>query len=682
MRGYFEIQGAVAVRYPRIYDVGLRPIGELRTAEITDLKIKQAPLSTVTVTVPARDIGSFGYRQFVELFDSGGERIDIFRVSAIPQKRYAANGTVKLTCDQALCTLKDGLIPGYHQFGGATQSLRGAIEAVLSYQEGERLWTLDRCEYDTHCEYGICDESPYTALTMLLEPLVDHIIVTDTSSRPWKLSVLRLTDEDASELRYSRNMEEITETVQDDGFATRLYPRGYGEGVNQLTIRDVNGGCEYIEAPQAVRDLWGTVSKPYIDTTITDAATLKAKSEAVLDVCQTPNVSYEVKAVDLSRLTGEAMDSFYVGRMVRVIYHAYGLVVRTRVTEICHPRTIASPGEVKLTLASKPASVATVIAELARKSKIRETYGQGSTFIYADSFEQNADKDTPAEGELYIPASMIHVNAVMLKVTISSFRADSRGAAGGGASVTTSGAGGGSSVTSRAGGGSSQSTPQKVVTTSASTGGPQTGEGLSATYTQSAGGHEHEVSSHRHSVDNHAHNLNAHTHASFTSGPSPAVTVSNGGGSTGYESPGTSTSGEHTHAYPHWHLVTATVTVPGSTITIPAHQHEVDVPEHTHTIEVPEHEHAIAYGIFKGPTVSDAVVEVDGTAVPASAFLGGEGDIAPYLSTDANGRIRRGVFHTIRVRPIAQAGNEAGLCRIRASFSAQVFISSLVGEQH
>ena len=40
-------------RYPRIYDTHLNRIGELRTAKITDLKKKQTPFSTVTVTVPS-----------------------------------------------------------------------------------------------------------------------------------------------------------------------------------------------------------------------------------------------------------------------------------------------------------------------------------------------------------------------------------------------------------------------------------------------------------------------------------------------------------------------------------------------------------------------------------------------------------------------------------------------------
>ena len=395
-------------QYPRIYDAHMRPLGDLRTAEFTDLKQRQTPFDTVTLTVPTADAGGFGYRQFVELFDSDGKRIDIFRVSEVPKKTYAPDGMMRMTCDQALCTLKDGLVPGYHQFGGTTQNLRGAIESVLVYQS-EPLWALERCDFDTHYEYGICDESPYTALLMLLEPIPDAMIVTDTTERPWKLSVVRMTDEDASELRYSRNMEEVVETIQDGFFATRLFPRGYGEGVNQLTIRDVNGGVEYIEAPQAVRDTWGTVSEPYINTTITDALTLKAEAEVALELCQTPNVSYKVKAADLSKLTGEPLDAFYKGRMVRKIYRETGLVVRTRVTDIHKPKPKAEPWNAKLTLSTQPQSVATVIADLARQSKIQNTYGQGSTFIYADSFEQNCDKDTPAEGDIYIPESMIHV---------------------------------------------------------------------------------------------------------------------------------------------------------------------------------------------------------------------------------------------------------------------------------
>ena len=105
------------MRYPRIYDLNLRCTGELRTAEITDLKLKDTPLSCVTVTVPTKDIGSFGYRQFVEIFDAAGKRIDLFRVTEIPKGVYGRAGTKKLKCDQVLCTLSDDITPTSMQIG-------------------------------------------------------------------------------------------------------------------------------------------------------------------------------------------------------------------------------------------------------------------------------------------------------------------------------------------------------------------------------------------------------------------------------------------------------------------------------------------------------------------------------------------------------------------------------------
>lgn len=134
------------MRYPRIYDLNLRRTGELRTAEITDLKLKDTPLSCVTVTVPTKDIGSFGYRQFVEIFDAAGKRIDLFRVTEIPKGVYSRAGTKKLKCDQVLCTLSDDITPTYMQIGGNGQPLESCIRQVLACQQTAR-WKLGRCDF-------------------------------------------------------------------------------------------------------------------------------------------------------------------------------------------------------------------------------------------------------------------------------------------------------------------------------------------------------------------------------------------------------------------------------------------------------------------------------------------------------------------------------------------------------
>lgn len=131
------------------------------------------------------------------------------------------------------------------------------------------------------------------------------------------------------------------------------------------------------------------------------------------------------------------------------------------------------------------------------------------------------------------------------------------------------------------------------------------------------------------------------------------------------------------------HEGVVSVTIPSLSIQIPSHTHDVSIPDHSHSFTIPNHDHEIVYGIFNGPSAEAYVVEVDGTAIPASVFSDqGIGDIAPYLKTDDRGKILRGTFHTLAVRPTASEDNPNGLCRIRASWSAQVFISSLTGKQY
>ena len=898
-------------RAVRLYDAQMKPMGELRTAEVVDLKLRMIPLSTAVVNVPEADAGAADFRTFVELFDAGGRRIDLFRVSEVPKREHGEAGMARLACDQALCTLKDDILPGYVQLGGATQDLRGAIEAVLAYQTGPVRWELERCDFATRYEYGMSCENLLAALMKLLEPLEDWMIATNTQGGRLRLSILRQTEADAGELRYARNMSQIVETVREEGFATRLYPLGYGEGVNQLNIRDVNGGCPYIDAP--TKAIWGIVARPYVDTTITDAGTLLAAAKAALAVSQNPQVTYSVTAADLSMLTGEEADAFYPGRMMRVIHKKEGIALRTRVTEVHYPRPGAEPGNARLTLATQTRDVATVIAELTRRSYESRLYGQGSTFIFADSIEQNADADTPAEGDIYIPENMIHVNAVKLKVKLMAYRADSRGAAAGGGTTRTTAAGGASTQTSTASGGgmttsggggalevvipgrtlhtmiyterpvapddytsmshtnapvdmadlntiksatdaatgSTYANAEQVTGVSrdengiksstdaagggstGSAGGGNTGisrdaagaktstdlaglvtavsrdaagaknstdeggawtdvsrdaagaksstdtGGGGSTYanaeqttgvsrdengvkssTDSAGSHRHSsLNTHRHTysggtytsyngagettnagrhshgmdhwhtMDGHSHSMGSHSHGMnhyhdvkpHSHGMSHYHDVephSHGMSHWHTIDAHSHSMGEHAHGMDHWHtmdghthglgghthgmmhrhgmdhihdvthehkLPSFTAELPSHThsVTLESHSHEVSIPSHSHKVTLDDHRHGIEYGIYKGPKASGFVVEIDGVAVPQEAFdERGEGDIAPYLAKDASGRIRRSHFHTLSVRPVASENNPQGLCRIRASWNAQVFISSLVGVQY
>ena len=705
------------MRYPKIYDLNLRCTGELRTAEITDLKLKDTPLSCVTVTVPTKDIGSFGYRQFVEIFDAAGKRIDLFRVTEIPKGVYGRAGTKKLKCDQVLCTLSDDITPTYMQIGGNGQPLESCIRQVLACQQTAR-WKLGRCDFVTLYEYSFASEGLLSALLKLIEPIPDALMTTDTTSYPWTLNVVRADDTDATELRYSRNMEEISEEVLDTDFATRLYPLGYGEGVNQLNIKSVNGGMAYIDSP--TQALWGVVSKPYVDTTITDAATLLAQGRAALELCCNPHVSYGVTCKDISILTGEPLDAFYTGRMARIIYRDYGLTIRARVREIHYPKPITEPWNAKLTIANRSADVASVIAQLQRTSRIEQLYGQGSTTFYAGGIEQNADAETPAEGDIYIPDDMVHINAIMLKVTLSSFRADSKGAKGGGGTVTTTQASGGSTQTSEAGGATTVSVPQRTVaqaitsgtpmqdgTVNANTsfaksidggnvsdtgsssgttgagGGGNTGvsrnEGGAMTSTDEAGRHSHSSNNtHRHTFDGVSVGKTGYT--SYNGAGSTTSTGAHSHGMGHWHSFDSHTHSigshkhdmTHRHDFSHYHMVNVAVTVPAVSVDIPNHTHKVNIPAHSHSFTLQSHTHEIRYGIYEGEIASGVTIKVDGTAIPPEKVSGSEIDVIPYLSKDNNGRIVRGMWHEVSVVPDK-------LTRIQADLFVQTFVTSYTG---
>lgn len=705
------------MRYPKIYDLNLRCTGELRTAEITDLKLKDTPLSCVTVTVPTKDIGSFGYRQFVEIFDAAGKRIDLFRVTEIPKGVYGRAGTKKLKCDQVLCTLSDDITPTYMQIGGNGQPLESCIRQVLACQQTAR-WKLGRCDFVTLYEYSFASEGLLSALLKLIEPIPDALMTTDTTSYPWTLNVVRADDTDATELRYSRNMEEISEEVLDTDFATRLYPLGYGEGVNQLNIKSVNGGMAYIDSP--TQALWGVVSKPYVDTTITDAATLLAQGRAALELCCNPHVSYGVTCKDISILTGEMMDAFYAGRMARIIYRDYGLTIRARVREIHYPKPITEPWNAKLTIANRSADVASVIAQLQRTSRIEQLYGQGSTTFYAGGIEQNADAETPAEGDIYIPDDMVHINAIMLKVTLSSFRADSKGAKGGGGTVTTTQASGGGTQTSEAGGGATLTVEKRTVSEVKMTGSPMQdgavnahtgfaktsgGDNMSETdgasgSTGSGGGGNTGVSRNEGGAMTSTDEAGKHSHGSNNTHRHTFDGVSVGKtGYTSYNGAGSTTStGAHSHGMGHWHsfdshthsigshkhdmthrhdfshyhMVNVAVTVPAVSVDIPNHTHKVNIPAHSHSFTLQSHTHEIRYGIYEGEIASGVTIKVDGTAIPPEKVSGSEIDVIPYLSKDNNGRIVRGMWHEVSVVPDK-------LTRIQADLFVQTFVTSYTG---
>jgi hypothetical protein len=130
---------------------------------------------------------------------------------------------------------------------------------------------------------------------------------------------------------------------------------------------------------------------------------------------------------------------------------------------------------------------------------------------------------------------------------------------------------------------------------------------------------------------------------------------------------------------------------------LPSHSHTISevvahahglVP-HKHKFQIPDHKHNIEYGIFEFEEIPQSVtIKVDGNTIPYNGNQGTDIDLVPYLSTDSDGKIERGVFHKVEIFPDVDntinpetglARNPLGLARIVAQVVKQIFVQSRGG---
>lgn len=576
-----------------------------------------------------------------------GEKGEMYRVIK-PEPLQEEIPSIKYTCEHVLATLADSVMPGHHTIGNIGVYTDEVINYVLSFQTTKN-WILDECDFRRQFEYGWSNETVLNALWSIPNRFSEpYIWKVNTLTYPWRISLKRIDTAAQSKffIRGGHNLLSMQAPSNAAGIITRIYPLGYGEGDNQLTIRSVNNGCEYLQSPNSVIEKYGIIERYFVDRRFEDAQSLKDRAQAILDVMQEPQLSATVDITDIYQKTNDENDRIELGKIVTVVDEAESeQSIKSYITSIARNRD--EIGSAKITIANKPNDVASSIADLADKQRIEQVYSQGATQIYAQSVQANASTDKGAILRFYIPSDMRIVNFVNAKITLDRFRSYSKATGGGGATTATSDAGGGSTATSNSGGGTSTSTEDGgsaatstesgggTTTTSDSssistsdsagsysdtfgTGGAQVNDGSFFAQTGKMESHTHGVPNHKHSIaisiGNHRHGM-AHTHRVSVPSHKHEFTVP-----------------EHSHSF-----------------SIPAHTHSVTIPSHSHRLTLPNHTHTITQGIFEFGSPTGADIFINGIK-KASMKKDAEIDISTFLLND-NNTIPRGSWLTVEVRP-------------------------------
>lgn len=600
----------------------------------------------------------------VEIYDDRAkENVGLFRIEPSMSRRNESLGTVEFKLIHVLATLLDDVLFRYHQTTNWTTKQN--IEFLLGKQSVPN-WKLGACEFTRYFHYKYENENgllgPMLAIPKPLDE--DYRWTYDTSSYPWTLNLTKPSDAVVCEVRYSKNMREIEREVTVAEIVNRIYPLGAGEGVNQLGIESVNGGVAYLEDAESIAK-YGLKAYVWVDTRFEHAESLMENASALLKTLSTPKVSYKVSAVDLSIITGQSVDKFTEGAVVRIIDPDFG-VLEQRIFKVAKPDIYGDPGNIELEIGSLVDDIATVNADIERRVQVNEAYTQGSTNIDSHNYVDNCDENHPAVIRFFLPDDLVNINTLTLSYETEKFRPYSKATAGGGATTRTTTAGGGTTATSSSGGGSQQ--------TSSSGGGV-------AKSTASGGGSQQTSSSGGGSVVTTSNKTFAQLNV-MTGVPENSIGTDNWGNHLHeVQIPGGPFNHDHSVAVPsHTH-----------TVSIPSHSHEFDVPHHTHTVNTPSHTHTVTIqdhshsltlpdhthevlpGIYQVNVEASAVeVRVDGNLVPITGTSADDINIIPYLAKDSSGRVTRGTWHEVEIKPNT-------LARINANIISRLFISSHIG---
>lgn len=616
----------------------------LENAYNVGYNLEQNTLWTARFTLPLSDPKNrlCRYFNYVEIYDRD-KYIGLFRIVPTTTTKDAGTREIVYECEHVLATLMDDVLFGWHEIGNRGVYTTNVLQYILNRQTTKR-WQLGACDFSRQFLYGWENENLLSALFSVPKPFTeDYRWEFDTTSYPWTLLLKKCPDTVKAEIRYQKNMRGVTRTVDPTNICTRLYPLGYGEGVNQLTVASVNSGKSYIDADTISEH--GVIAKIWVDQRYQDARSLYDAALAMLDELKQPAVTYSVEALHV----GELLDRD-VGDYVRVVGDELGIDLYTRVTAINKNDVTGAPQEATITLANKARDVATSMADLADRQRVNETYAQGAVTLFTTHYYDNCSADYPAQIRFYIPENVVHINQILLNGSASAFRGYTRATQGGGASASTTGSGGGYYTTTSSGGGS---------TATSSSGGGETSTSSGVTLASSNTVHD--------SSDDGGPGGANHNHAIARG--TKLATTDDGKEISGYVT--FVPSGKHTHPS---HSHTVKISSHTHSVSIPNHSHNISVESHQHSFSIPNHTHEITYGIYSGTTASRLTITVDGRGVGTYGASISDLNLVDYLSKDDGGNITRG-WHTISVKPDK-------LTRVEFDLVIQLFANSRGGGQY
>lgn len=322
-----------------------------------DLSLKERD-STASFSVESTD--GISVNSWMKDDVSGpGEGI-IWRVKGIRQN--FGNGFPEIDLEHIICTLKDRILFGeitpetITGVEGATScTAQQAVSYILALQSD---WVLGTFSFGSvESAYKFNGENLFDALRKVSDTFDEPWWSYDLSVYPFRLNITAKPSGVACEQRAGRNLQTISRTIDKTGMYTRFYPIGKD---------DLHVTGDYVSLNEST---YGVISKVETDQSIDTEAGLTAWANERLSKHAQPRVNITINGLDLSRATGEALDSLTLGRICRVPLPEYNTTIEERITELSYADKLNKPESVTITLSNEKDDKTTFAALITNEIK-------------------------------------------------------------------------------------------------------------------------------------------------------------------------------------------------------------------------------------------------------------------------------------------------------------------------
>lgn len=320
-------------------------------AEAAGLQLSERQ-STASLTL-SNDAPALNVDDWVRFEDGPGAGI-VWRVKTIDDAVEKQTRTV--TLEHLIMALKDRIMFGTVKpqditAKQSTVTAKAAMEYILKQSPDWTLGSFASAYSTVKNPYSFNSDDLYSAMETVSSSLEDCLWEYNFTAYPFKINIRKLSDDVGSEMRTDRNIRTLKKTIDRSRMYTRIYPIGK----NNLHIDN-----DYLSKNE---NTYGIISHTETDNAQDTKDKLKAWAQERLNRHCVPSVTVSISGMDLHEATGEALDSFTIGKKCRVPLPEYGTTITERVTKLSYRDIIADPTDVTITLANEIVDVATILRE-------------------------------------------------------------------------------------------------------------------------------------------------------------------------------------------------------------------------------------------------------------------------------------------------------------------------------